>query len=488
MKTDKIEDIFTLSPIQQGMLFHILADADSKMYYEQEVCRLRGEMNLSAFRFAWEVLIERHQMLRTFFAWNNLPHPVQIVRTEIELPFEYNDLSELDKDAQQSEIQVFLQADIKKSANIDEFPLFNLQLFKIAESEYVFVFSIHHLIHDAWSFAILLAEFSEIYAAKIEHREMKSVVCETYKNYVGWLKKQDFGEGLKFWRSSLKNYTEKMPLPIKKSVSETARTKNLEIETGDVFGKEERFLSFDTSAKFFEKARGEGVTPNIIFQSLWAILTAHSAQSEKAIFGVTVAGRPVSLSGVERIVGNFINTLPLGVAINRAEKLSDLWQKLQKHQAQASLYEHIPLTEIAAACGRKTGEEMFESILVYQNFARELQNKSAANLRFESFRTFGHPNYPLTLRVTPFERFFVELIYDERICAPESVVEIAEILSGLCDFVSENENLFVGDVLKQITSILKEKRKTETLNKKSLFAKKLSSIKAVSAVTATKKS
>lgn len=481
MKKDEIEDIFTLSPIQQGMLFHILADAESRMYYEQEVCRLRGGMNLSAFRGAWEILIVRHQMLRTFFAWRDLPHPIQIVKKYIETPIVFKDLRGTGADEQEIEIQSFLQSDAKNAAQIDEVPLFNLRLFQTTESEYVLVLSIHHLIHDAWSFAVLLSEFIEIYAAKLANREPDLPVCRDYKNYVVWLKKQDFSEGLEFWQNVLCDFTETTKLPIRKNDFSNVRTKNPAIETGDVFGKEERFLSVDTSAKLSEKARREGITPNIIFQSLWAILTVHLSESDKVIFGVTVAGRPISLQGIETIVGNFINTVPLGVEINRAEKLADLWQKLQKHQAQASLYEHLPLTQIAAACDRKTGEEMFESILVYQNFARELQNKSAANLHFESFRTFGHPNYPLTLRITPNERFFIEFLYDERVYAPENVAEIAEVLKGLCEFAAEIKDLSIGDVLKQGSLIMKERRKNEAANKRLLFAQKLNAIKAVSA-------
>lgn len=483
MKTDKAEDIFTLSPIQQGMLFHILSDADSAMYYEQEVCHLRGEIDLPAFKSAWETLVERHQMLRTFFAWKDLPHPVQIVKTQIELPFFYRNLCESDANEQQAEIRQFLQSDAKNSAKIYEAPLFCLNLFRTDESECVFVLSMHHLIHDAWSFAVLLDEFIEVYTAKTENCQPRLLSCGTYKDYVVWLKRQGFSTGIHFWQKTLENFTVITPLPVKRNSVETARQKNLKIETGDIFGKEERFLSAEISVKLGEKARRENVTPNIIFQSLWAILTAHQTEREKVVFGVTVAGRPVSLPNVETIVGNFINTLPLAVLIKREENLVAFWQRLQKHQAQASLYEHIPLTQIASAGGRNAGEEMFESILVYQNFARELRNKNAGKLHFDSFRTFGHPNYSLTLRVTPGERFFIELIYDERVCAPESIVEIAEIIVGLCSFITENDDLKVADILKQTTTILKEKRKAATAGRRSVFSQKLNSVKAISAIT-----
>jgi hypothetical protein len=186
------------------------------------------------------------------------------------------------------------------------------------------------------------------------------------------------------------------------------------------------------------------------------------------------------LAEVETIVGNFINTLPLAVSIIPNEKISELWKKLQNHQAQASQHEFLPLSRIAAACGRKAGEEMFESIFVCQNFAREFQKKRAGNLCFESFRTFGHPNYPLTLRVTPGNSFFVEFLFDERVCDAESVRETAETFIEIVDFVAENESLRVADVMNRTNDFLRTKRKTETLGKRTLFAQKLSSVKTFS--------
>lgn len=481
MKNDKIADIFTLSPIQQGMLFHILTDTDSAMYYEQEVCRVCGEINLNAFRTAWERLTERHQMLRTFFAWENLPHPVQIVQTNIELPFAYIDLRDFDETRQQEKVTAYLQNDVKNAAKIDELPLFRLQLFQLNDDEFDFIFSIHHLIHDAWSFAILLEEFIEIYEAVNENRQPRLDVGKDYKEFVVWLKTQKIEENQLFWQTALEDFDEKTPLPVRNNDGNLHRAKNLSIETSDVFGKAELFISPEITAKLSEKARREKITPNIIFQSLWAILTAHLTKREKIVFGVTVAGRPTALAKVETIVGNFINTLPLAVSIIPNEKISELWRKLQNHQAQASQHASPPLSRIAAACGRKAGEEMFESIFVYQNFAREFQKKRAANLCFESFRTFGHPNYPLTLRVTPGNRFFVEFLFDERVCDAESVCEMAETFIEIVDFVAENENLSVADVMSRANDFLRKKRKTETLGKRTLFAQKLSSVKTFSA-------
>lgn len=480
MKSE-IDDIFTLSPIQQGMLFHILADPDSAMYYEQEVCRLHGVINLPAFRAAWEKLAERHQMLRTFFAWRDLPHPVQIVRTNIELPFVITDLRAIDEVRQKAEIFDYLQMDAKNAAKIDDFPLFRLHLFRLADDEFDFVFSIHHLIHDAWSFAILLEEFVEIYEAVIEKRDSKLDFCADYKKFVVWLKKQNMEKGLAFWQDALRNFKDKTPLPVKKNFGNASRAKNREIETNDVFGKMEYFISPEISVKIAEKSRCEKITPNIFFQSLWAILTAVLTKREKIVFGVTVAGRPLELDGAETIVGNFINTLPLPVWISANENLSELWQKLQNHQSWAGLYEFMPLSRIAAACGRRAGEEMFESIFVYQNFARELQDKCAGQIRFTSFRTFGHPNYPLTLRITPGNEFFIEFLFDERLCAAESVSIAAEIFIEISNYVTESENLSIGDVMSRANSLLKERKTAETASKRSLFAQKLSSVKAVSA-------
>ena len=95
MKLRNIEDIYELSSIQQGLLFHSLYAPDSGVYVHQINCELRGQLNLDAFKKAWQQLINRHSVFRTSFFWEELDKPVQVVRQTVKFSIAIDDWSEL---------------------------------------------------------------------------------------------------------------------------------------------------------------------------------------------------------------------------------------------------------------------------------------------------------------------------------------------------------------------------------------------------------
>ena len=88
-------EIYPLTPMQQGMLFHSVSDPASDLYVEQLSCELTGELDPVAFHTAWTQVLARHAALRTAFAWKDLPEPLQIVAPTLSLPFETEDWSDL---------------------------------------------------------------------------------------------------------------------------------------------------------------------------------------------------------------------------------------------------------------------------------------------------------------------------------------------------------------------------------------------------------
>src|SRR5690349_8936051 len=110
-KKKQIEAFYPLSPMQQGMLFHTLYDTDSRMYVEQTVFTLSGDLDVSAFKRAWEQVVDRHPTLRTIFMWEGLKAPVQIVNRRVELPWKLEDWRDLSPDEQEARIQTLLADD-----------------------------------------------------------------------------------------------------------------------------------------------------------------------------------------------------------------------------------------------------------------------------------------------------------------------------------------------------------------------------------------
>ena len=90
-KLPNVEDIYPLSPMQQGMIFHSLNEPESGVYFFQVGFKLDGPLDTSAFHRAWEEMVRRHSALRTGFLWENMDEAVQVVRREVKLPWQEKD-------------------------------------------------------------------------------------------------------------------------------------------------------------------------------------------------------------------------------------------------------------------------------------------------------------------------------------------------------------------------------------------------------------
>src|SRR5436305_14797522 len=86
VKLPNVEDIYPLSPMQQGMLFHSLYEPGTGVYFFQIGFQIQGRLDVQAFRRAWEEVVRRHSALRTGFLWEDIDEPVQVVRKRVEFP------------------------------------------------------------------------------------------------------------------------------------------------------------------------------------------------------------------------------------------------------------------------------------------------------------------------------------------------------------------------------------------------------------------
>ena len=115
----QMEDLYPLSPMQRGMLFHALYDADSPVYFEQVSYRLRGRLNLSAFESAWQQVVDRHSALRTSFHYKGLDEPLQMVRRKAKLPLVREDWTALTSVLKEERLKAFLIEDLMRGFKLD---------------------------------------------------------------------------------------------------------------------------------------------------------------------------------------------------------------------------------------------------------------------------------------------------------------------------------------------------------------------------------
>ncbi|MFC2146223.1 condensation domain-containing protein, partial [Acidobacteriota bacterium] len=309
------EDILALTPMQEGMLFHYLKVPNSDEYVEQLSLEISGEIDVTIFEKAWNVVVETNQMLRTVFRWGKIKHPMQIVLRKNHLSPLFHDLSGIDTSEKNKLVEEIKINDRKKKFDLRDIP-FRVTLCKIEPTKYQMIISNHHILYDGWSNGIILDEFFNAYEDLVQKRTPIIPVKNQFKEYIKWLKIQDKNKQKKFWHeylSGIENHTE---LAVK--------TKTGNKQGMHATGKYHMRLSREYKNKIEVFVKKHKITLAALFYSTWGILLQKYNNSDDVLFGTTVSGRSAKLEGIEDMVGLFINTLPLRVKQNSAATVTDI--------------------------------------------------------------------------------------------------------------------------------------------------------------------
>ncbi|MDB9527414.1 amino acid adenylation domain-containing protein [Oscillatoria sp. CS-180] len=401
----QLVDLYPLAPMQLGLLFHAIYTPEAGTYVNQINCTLRGALNVGAFQQAWQQVVDRHAALRTSFHWEALESPLQAVHRNARLPWHYHDWRSLPSTEQQRRLTACLQADQQATFVLNQAPLMRCTLIQLSEETYRFIWSFHHLLIDGWSLPQVLGEVVAAYTALRQGKSLHWPRPRSYRDYVVWLQQQDMNPSETFWRRMLRGLTIATPLP------------NSQIPTPAQTGQFTTDRStFDPSLvkQLMAMARSHHLTLNTLIQGAWAVLLGDYSDRADVTFGVTVAGRPPTLSGVETMIGLFINTLPLRIAISADQSLLAWLQQLQANSVEQSQYAYTPLVEIQGWSDIPRGMPLFESVVVFENYptgpALALTDQDIALSDVESM-IWNH--FPLTLRFGPSNGLSLTVLYDQ---------------------------------------------------------------------------
>ncbi|HSE19187.1 MAG TPA: amino acid adenylation domain-containing protein, partial [Pyrinomonadaceae bacterium] len=391
----EIEDIYPLTPTQQGMLFHSLADRGSDVYMTQLVCELKGGVNVEAFQAAWQTVVSRHQSLRADFAWELGAEPLQVVRREVEVKLSCADWREFSRERQDELLEEFLLWDREQGFDLRCAPLLRLALLRRSDEEQAFVLSNHHLLIDGWSLSIVLQEVFAIYDARRAERVPRLKHSRSFKDYVAWLGRQDQASAASFWRETLKGFAEPTPLGIENARETLA-------EEDDGYGEESLRLSEAATGSLQSFARRNRLTLSTVLYGAWAILLSRYSAERDIVFGVTSSGRPPGLRGAEAMVGLFINTLPLRMRVSSNELVVPWLKRLQKRLVELRQYEYSSLLQVQEWSEVQRGRALFESIFVFENYPVDSSFTGRRERpEITGVRSIEQTNYPLTIAAMP---------------------------------------------------------------------------------------
>ena len=420
-----IEDLYELSPMQQGMLFHTLYAPESEVYFEQLLCILSGELNFATFQKAWKQVVARHSILRSAFYWEEIEKPLQMVSKQVDLPWEKLDWRHLTSDEQKSQLEELLKSDRYKGFELNQVPLMRFTIIQLGEKTYQFIWSHHHILFDGWSMQIILKEVFALYEANQRGEYLRLSPVRPYKEYIEWLQQQNIEQAKQFWQQTLQGLQTPTILTGKK---------------GQGIYQEKRFqLSQTVTEKLQTAARQHHLTLNNLVQGAWSLLISRYSGEKDVIFGATVSGRQPVLENIESMVGLLINTIPTRVKIDNQKEILSWLQELQNQALEQEQYSYFSLAEIQQLSDILPGMPLFESLLVFENYPVDSSKQDPQKtLEISNLSCFERTNYPLTIVINPGSQLGGRFVYDTSCFNEPTISQMIGSFQTLLTVISEN--------------------------------------------------
>jgi amino acid adenylation domain-containing protein/thioester reductase-like protein len=376
-----IQDIYPLAPLQEGIFFHhLLSEKGADTYIVLMLLSVASQERLEQLIAALQAVIDRHDILRTAILWEGLPQPVQVVHRRATLPVGQLLLEPGRDPAQQ----------IRESARLEQLridpsraPLIGLQVADgEGECRYALL-QLHHIVSDHVTLEIAISEI----VAHLEQRAHALPISAPYRNHVAqaiaYARTQDTEA---FFRGKLAGIDEP-----------TASFGLLDVHADGTRIDEASLVVEPGLARSVRvQARRLGVSAATLFHAAWGLVVAHTSGRDDVAFGTVLLGRLQGGAGAQRILGMFINTLPLRIQL-KGMRVRELIEHTQRELVELLAQEQASLA-VAQRCSSIVGSApLFTSLFNYRHSANSADLWSASGVEMIAVRE--RTNYPITFSV-----------------------------------------------------------------------------------------
>ena len=420
-----VQDIYGLAPLQEGILFHHLMAKQGDPYVLWMLMSFSDRATLEAHVSALNAVIARHDILRTAVLWEGLSEPVQVVWRRAALEMEE---VQLDPSAGDAAEQLKAHCDPRRCRmEVRRAPMMRLIVARdAAQDRWVGMQLYHHLTLDHATAEMMNTEVQLCLSGQL--RELPEVL--PFRCFVAHIQQRlAQHEYESFFRQMLGGTSEPTtPFGLVEAH-----------EDGAQILEAHRALAPQLAQRLRQRARALGVSASSIFHVAWAQVLARASGQEDPVFGTVVFGRMHGSEGVERVMGPFINTLPVRIGLSGASVAGSV---RETHQllAQLLLHEYAPLAEVQQCSQVPAGTPLFTALLNYRHNVSAEQllgvSSSAAHQDVQYLAGEERTNYPLTLSIDDWGDDFgltaqvVPAVGAERVCAMMQVA-LEQLVSAL---------------------------------------------------------
>jgi amino acid adenylation domain-containing protein len=328
-----------MSFAQQRLWFLDRLEPNQAIYNVPYAVSMKGPLNVDGLRFALDRIVQRHESLRTVFAYRT-GAAVQIVLESLDLPIASTDLTEKEEADRERRASEMLSVEASRTFDLERGPLIRALLIKLGDLEHVFMLTMHHIVSDGWSLAVLNRELSILYSAFLEGQSDPLAGLKIqYADYAAWQRDWMAGDVLRkdlaYWKKQLAGPPATLELP-----TDNARPRRKSYRGARFYVD----LSKTLSDSFDRMCRQASVTHYMGLLAAYDVLLSQWCGQTDVVVGSPIAGR--DRAETQSLIGFFVNTLVMRTDLSGDPTFSDLLQRVRRTAVEAYAHQGLPFEKL----------------------------------------------------------------------------------------------------------------------------------------------
>ncbi|WP_143192214.1 non-ribosomal peptide synthetase, partial [Paenibacillus helianthi] len=442
-----IEKMYPLAPLQEGMLFHHVMNKGDLQYFVQTSFEVRGNLDIGLLEQSYQELINRHDVLRSIFIFENIRRSLQVVIEQWKFIIDVQKIANK-SDAEQEEVMSrYMEEDKNKGFDLTTTIPMRVAVFEMSEQQFKVIWSFHHIVIDGWCMSTLFTELLQIYEFLSKGTSLQLETAQPYSRFIQWLEKQDKAKASDYWKNYLKTIDEVTTLPGYKKTADGYKQEELWFTLGE-----------EQTRKLQQLANKYQVTLNTMMQTIWGVVLQKYNRTNDVVFGAVVSGRPAVIPGIEKMIGLFINTIPVRISSSSAQPFIKVLQAVQDAAIVSDSYSSYLLYEIQNQSTLK--QDLINHIMVFENYPmddrlKDMSQTAGMGLELSNFNTFEQTNYDFNVILIPGKELAIKFSYNLNAFEVGSVERMKGHVQHVMQQIIANPNATM-DEIEIVTSEEKE--------------------------------
>ncbi|MBA4021935.1 MAG: hypothetical protein C0482_06180 [Gordonia sp.] len=422
----EVREVLPVTSVQSGIYFHSVASRGPDPYAVQQIVELSGPVDVARLEQAARSVITRHGALATGFHTTRSGGVVGVIGSAHAPEFRTRTFPGGNDDEAAEFVDQTAARERERRFDLTRPPLMRYTLITLGEGRHRLVQTVHHLIADGWSVALIWNDIVTAYGGG----SLDSAAPQ-HRDFLRWWSRERTPEReVAAWQHYLEGIDG--PTLISAALPDGA--------AGTGFGRRRRELSRDHRQALTAYARSRSVSEGTVMTTAWGILVGALMSRSDVVFGSTTAGRGEDVDGIDRIVGMLINTVPTRVRWSPGDTIDDVVQRFVAAELTVGDHQHVPLLDLHTALGVR---ELFDTLFSIENLQRP---NDGGDLHLGPIEYIQAPHYRLTALVTLHESVSVALTNDRAAIDDALADRIADLYLAVVEMIVDGGHRDVAGV------------------------------------------